>query len=256
MDDQISANRTRSVPSSTSTRSTDGGGSSLSRRRLLATAAGLGVGGTAGCLDAVGFSAGGENTYLKEPDSERQTNADLPYPVYGEALPEATVPAALRGERVSTTGFDRSVVLTFFYSHCQTICPLLTSTLRKIQVDAAENGYADEVALVEVTFDPERDTAERLRTYAENRHVDLDAGNWFFLRPETPERAKAVVEETFGLAFEKTHPEDMDMYMFNHGGLILLVNPDGYVERPYYGTSPDWTTIRDDLKRLRERVDG
>jgi len=83
--------------------------------------------------------------------------------------------------------------------------------------------------------------------------VDLDAGNWFFLRPETEARAKAVVQETFGVAYEKTGATDSSMYMFNHLGLVLLANRDGYVERAYTGNDPKAKRIREDLETVRER---
>lgn len=124
--------------------------------------------------------------------------------------------------------------------------------LGRIQADAAEQGYADEVAAMPITFDPEYDTAERLREFGSDRGVDFDAGNWFFLRPEGPERADEVVNETFGVGFERTESgddqegegdddqsdtesDDEDGMPFAHLSLILLANAAGYVERAYVG---------------------
>ena len=111
---------------------------------------------------------------------------------------------------------ETPALLTFFYSHCQTVCPVLVATQRNIQARAQDDGYGDEVSFFPVTFDPARDTAERLRTYAEKMNVDLAAENWHFLRPASTERAESVVEGQLGVAFERTEPEDMDAYMFTH----------------------------------------
>lgn len=59
-----------------------------------------------------------------------------------------------------------------------------------------------------------------MREYADQHSVSLAEGTWEFLRPSTAERAREVVSETDGVAFAKTHPEDMDMDMFDHLGLV------------------------------------
>jgi protein SCO1/2 len=125
------------------------------------------------------------------------------------------------------------------------------ATARNVQAHAANNGYADAVSIHPITFDPQRDTADRLGAYAGEMNVDADAPNWQFLRPESKARAKAVVQEEFGVRFERTHPEDMEMYMFAHTSLTLLVNADGYVERAYRSKSPDEQRIIDDLREVR-----
>jgi len=222
----------------------------MDRRTYLATAGLTLTTSMAGCPGALGDSH--PNTYLAPPD--RSVDGDkLPFPTYGDPVPDVTLPAVLHDTTVTTTGFDRHLVMTFVYTHCKTICPVLTSVLRNIQTDASNEGYADEVAFLETTFDPVRDTADRFRVYAEQEHIDLNAGNWYFLRPKTEKRAKSVVEDKFGVHYEKTHPKNMDMYMYNHLGLILLVNKDGYVERAYSGSAPHWQSIRDDLTTLRKK---
>jgi protein SCO1/2 len=222
----------------------------MRRRTYLSLAGSAAVAGTAGCLGALG---GGDDTptVLSEPD-RRYDSEDLPYPAWGERVPDVTLPAPLSGGEVSTRDVSEPALYTFFYSHCNTVCPVLLSTMRNIQTHAANEGYAGEVSLLPVTFDPERDTADRLREYAGEMNVDVDADSWTFLRPENPERAETVVSEAFGVTFERTHPEDMEMYMFTHSALTFLVNGDGYVERAYRSKAPNEDQILDDLAAVRE----
>lgn len=237
------------------------------RRTFLraAGAAALGV-SLAGCTDVFG-SDEAENVVLEPPDNyERREDLDLPFPTYGEELPAATVPAPLQGRELSTREFvgDRHAMLTFIYTACPTVCPGLTRALRHVQADALEEGYADAFALMPTTFDPEYDTPERLRTYGREMGVDLEAGNWYFLRPETPERARELVQETFGVAFEKGQPGDSDGdgdgggshgghdRLFTHSSLVLLANEDGYVERAYNGQAPAPGRAIDDAQALVE----
>ncbi|MDL0120249.1 SCO family protein [Halobacterium salinarum] len=221
----------------------------MRRRTYLSLVGSAAAAGTAGCLGVLG----GDDTptVLPEPDHEYDASA-LPYPAWGERVPDATVPAALGDATVSTQETETPALYTFFYSHCQTVCPVLVSTLRNIQTHAANNGYADDIALRPVTFDPERDTADRLASYGEQMHVDTDADNWTFLRPAGVDRAKAVVTDDFGVTFKRTHPEGMDQYMFSHAALTVLVNADGYVERAYRSKSPDEQQLIADLETVRQ----
>jgi len=153
---------------------------------------------------------------------------------------------------VTTTGLvgERHALITFIFTRCHEACPVLTSNLVHAQAEAAENGYEDDVALMNVTFDPEHDTAEVLREYSDDRGAEVDSGNWYLLRPEGEERAHEVVEETFGCAYQRNQPEaSME---FTHMSLIILANRDGYVERAYTGQPPEPLTVVDDLNAVVE----
>jgi protein SCO1/2 len=221
------------------------------RRRTVLRSAGsiAGVAALSGCLSVFGT---GSNPDVALDESDRQfESSDVAYPAWGERVPDVTLAAPLDSREVSVRSVSKPALLTFFYSHCQTVCPVLISTFRNIQTHAANNGYASEVTFLPVTFDPARDTVDRLQTYADEMNADADADNWHFLRPESRKRAKAVVEDRFGVVFQRTEPEDIDTYMFTHSALTLLVNGDGYVERAYRSKSPDEETIIADLKQVR-----
>ncbi|MFB6074926.1 MAG: SCO family protein [Haloarculaceae archaeon] len=174
----------------------------LARRRFLAGAA-AGVGGSlTGCLGTVLGGHGGEHTHL-DVDLEAPASS-YPYPAHGTQLPDVALPAPLSDTSVTLTQFeDRDVVLSFFYSHCQGICSRVISAMRNMQTRAAQDGNGDRVVFLAITFDPERDTPDRLREYADLMHVDLSLGNWYFLRPPSVDRAKAVVQEQFGFFFTR-----------------------------------------------------
>jgi len=223
----------------------------MRRRTFLATLGVVGTGaGTAGCLGGVGANDRHPDVVLPEPDREFDSS-ELPYPAWGQRVPAETVPAALSSQRVSFRTVDEPSLITFFYSHCQTICPVLISTLRNVRAHARNNGYAGDVSFLPVTFDPARDTAQRLRTYAEEMNVAADGDGWRFLRPQSGERATEVVQAAFGVHFERTEPEEMDKYMFSHASMTLLVNGDGFVERAYRTKSPDEDQIVEDLTAVR-----
>lgn len=230
----------------------------MDRRRYMELAGTVGIAGLAGC-GALG--TGGETTETPNPYASPDTYLDAPerdgppeaypHPVHGDDLPEVTLSAPLHGTEVTTTQFDRPVVLTFFYSNCQTACPVLISALRNTQAQVEKDGHSDEVAFLPISFDPQRDTESALREYVDRMNVDREVGNWYFLRPEDRARARAVVDDTFGVLFQRTTPTDMDRYMFNHSTIVLLVNSDGVIERAYRDVQ-SWKPLYEDFQALRE----
>jgi protein SCO1/2 len=232
------------------------------RRRDYLRAAGIaGAAGAAGCLGAVG-SLGDSNpdVALGPPDREADPE-DLPYPAWGQRVPDVSLPAPLSDRTVTFREVGQPFLVTFIYTHCMSVCPVLQSGLREVQIHSAQNGYADDVSFYPVTFDPERDTADALRAEAEKLNVDLSAGNWHYLRPAGRDRATAVVEDEFGVTFKRTKTDDGEPgYMFTHLGLVVLVNGDGYVERAYRPAYEDGgkeirfdeTRVISDLETVRE----
>ena len=215
-------------------------------RREYLGAIGTGVvAATAGCM------GGDSDTYLDDPGHDYEAS-DVPFLAYGQQVPDLTITDPIAGEAVETAAGEDDTLLTFFYSHCRTVCPRLISALRNIQKRAIDEGLIDRTQFQAITFDPERDTAARLDGYAARMDVSLSKG-WQFLRPDSPADAQSIVQEEFGVSFERTEPEDMDMYMFTHRALILLVNGDDYVERAYTNSTPRWQDIYDDLETLRNR---
>lgn len=83
------------------------------------------------------------------------------------------------GERLALGALrGRVVVVTFLYTWCPDICPLLTSKLARVR-DALGPVVTEDVVFVSITFDPVRDTADVLRDYA--ALFEIDTGGWFFL---------------------------------------------------------------------------
>ncbi|MGF6262533.1 protein SCO1/2 [Paraburkholderia youngii] len=64
----------------------------------------------------------------------------------------------------------RPVILTFIYTSCTTICPMVSQTFEELQ--ARLGADRDKVHLVSISIDPEEDTTARLKAYA----ARFDAG--------------------------------------------------------------------------------
>ncbi|KAB1188691.1 MULTISPECIES: SCO family protein [Haloferax] len=220
------------------------------QRRTYLRAVGTGAAvGLAGCLGG----SGNPNVSLSKPDRENDISSeDLPYPAWGQQVPDVTLTDPIRGTEVAVRDIDTPHFHTFFFTNCMTVCPVLISALREVQIHSVTEGYANEVSFYPITFDPARDDTAAFQKEADQMNVDMDVGNWHFLRTADEAEAKSVVEDQFGVFFEKNEPNEDGNYMFTHLGLVMLVNGDGYVERTYRGNQPDEQTLIDDLTALRE----
>ncbi|WP_233871385.1 SCO family protein [Paraburkholderia adhaesiva] len=71
------------------------------------------------------------------------------------------------GKQVSLTdelNDGRPVLLTFIYTTCTTVCPMVSQTFQEFQEKLGSE--RDKVHLVSISIDPEEDTPERLKAYA------------------------------------------------------------------------------------------
>lgn len=181
----------------------------------------------------------------------------------GDPAPDFTL-TDHRGQTVSLSQLQgKAVALTFIYTHCPDICPLITQHLRQ----AYEQLPADKqerVALVAITVDPARDTPEVLQTYSE-RHGLGDNPAWFALTgdPETLEPVWASYYIDPGAIMSEDHsnhgvddghrdhgtPAAHDNQQFAHTDAIFLIDREGQWQVLLRSETPP-KEIADNLKIL------
>jgi len=224
----------------------------MRRRQLLQGVTAVGTASVAGCL------SGAASNVVLDPPADRQFDSEeLPYPAHGQALPEFSLPNPLSGNRIAIAELDRTLLVTGFFATCPAECVQLIGQLAGVQQGTVDRDIADAVRFLAITFDPQRDDARALREYAARMRIDLDAGNWAFLRPPDAEAAKRVVDGQLGISFERVGAEQSARvrgYDFTHLSLTFLVNPDGYVERAYRTSQPDARQVLSDVETVVERA--
>ncbi len=150
------------------------------------------------------------------------------------------------GETVSSADLQGHVVLyDFIYTHCTTVCPAMTGQMLQIQKQLEKKGeLGEDVILVSITFDPERDTPERLQTYSELMNTGPDS--WLWLTGELIP-IKQLVGGEFGVYFEQipldeavadaaglTPEERENGYDFIHATVFTLVDEQGNIRAEYH----------------------
>jgi protein SCO1 len=134
----------------------------------------------------------------------------------------------------------RVVLLTFTYSACADVCPLITATMTTLQqrLTAAER---QQVFFLSVTTQPEVDTPAVLYAYANRLGVDL--ASWAFLTG--PPQTVQVVWQAFGLTVKRRAQGVVD-----HPAWTFLINREGMVQYRYLGSLLEVETILEDTRTL------
>jgi protein SCO1 len=69
------------------------------------------------------------------------------------------------------------LIINFFFTHCQTICPTLTSNMKLLNKAFKKNDSS--IQFLSITVDPELDDIATLRLFANKQNPNHD--KWFFL---------------------------------------------------------------------------
>jgi protein SCO1/2 len=145
------------------------------------------------------------------------------------------------GKPVTLIGLRGKVVaVSFLYTACPDICPLLTQKLVEVQ-DALGEDFGKKIAFVSITVDPEHDTPEVLRDYA--AAWEAKTAGWSFLSGP-PEAVRDVVR-LYGVYVAKTAEGAID-----HTLLTSIIDPRGVLRVQYLGMRFDPAEFRRDLLSL------
>jgi protein SCO1 len=139
--------------------------------------------------------------------------------------------AALRG---------KVVAVTFVYTSCPDVCPMLTDKMARVQ-DELGTDFGSKIAFVSITTDPERDTPEVLKGYAQAFEANL--AGWSFLTGEPA--AVLDVAHRYGVAVAKAADGRVD-----HTMLTTLIDRQGTMRVQYLGYRFDEEEFRRDLLSL------
>ncbi|MFF2480795.1 SCO family protein [Paenibacillus sp. NPDC058071] len=151
------------------------------------------------------------------------------------------------GNEVSLASTNGKARLVYFYfANCPDVCPPTTFLLSETQDLLEKKGVLGKSAeMISITFDPERDTPEVIRAFAERNFAEPNNG-WRFLRGEGD--ATIQLAQDFGVGVKK----DEVNKSFIHFNTITLVDKDGQIRKWINGSDENLTPemLADDLIRL------
>jgi protein SCO1 len=175
---------------------------------------------------------------------------DAPQSAFGEEQLPKIAPApefaltSQDGVRVKLSDFRGKVVaVTFIYTLCTSTCPVLTPLMSRVQDNLGQD-FGKKIAFVSITVDPERDTPEMLKLYAQMHGANL--AGWSFVTG--PPAAIRDVTRRYGVFASDSATGDID-----HTFLTSIIDQRGFLRVQYLGVRFDPDEFRRDiLSLLRE----
>ena len=139
------------------------------------------------------------------------------------------------------------LVIGFIYTNCPDICSFITANVGKVHEEMSNPGNTK---FVLVTFDPERDTPEVLKSYAQAFGMDRDPFQFLTGDPETIDDFMKRVSVRTQESYSKELDDGDRMYFLNHSDKILLINENSELIFDYGGSMTPVNIITEDLNKL------
>ena len=167
------------------------------------------------------------------------------------------------GEKITNKDYEGKVyVIEFFFTTCPTICPRMNGNLIQIQNEFKD---FDDFGVASFTINPEHDTPEVLKAYAEKYGVTNP--NWHLMTGDKEAIYKLSNEGFYIYAAENESVEGG----FEHSGNFALIDKNGFIRSRvvngnpliYYngitseaeavdedGKSEEISALKEDIKKL------
>lgn len=185
-----------------------------------------------GLLTAALIAPGAAFGHAEEPTGQR-------LPTLGPA-PDFSLERAGGGRLTSRDLRGKVAVVTFIYTSCGDVCPLLTQKLVDVQ-DTLGAAFGRDVAFVSITLDPEVDTAPVLASYAQQ--LGSDAAGWTYLTGTPDEIAR--VAHAYGVVFQRQPDGEVV-----HNLLTSICDRSGNLRVQYMGMAFDPDRFEQDVRDL------
>jgi protein SCO1/2 len=148
------------------------------------------------------------------------------------------------GRRVNLAELRDKVVLVYFgYTFCPDVCPTTLSDLRKVM--RALGPLADDVQVLMVSVDPERDAPDRVDEYVKRfdpRFIGLSGSA----------EEVAAAAAAYDVYYAREAGSAATGYLVTHSSSVTLIDPAGRLRLAYaYGTPP--ADIAADIRQLLAR---
>ena len=194
----------------------------------------------------------GSVTPIIIPPSPTPLSTDYLLPRIKTAADARVVDHAGKPHTLRELGQDRLLVLSFIFTHCTDPkgCPLASFVMRQVgRAAAASPALKNRVRLASFSFDPERDTPERLSAYRESlRATNLD---WSFVTiAEKTDLAPLLA------AYGQSVLRDPDGGAYSHQLRVFLIDAGGTIRNEYSTAFLQAEHVLADLESLLDETTG
>ncbi|HSC67820.1 MAG TPA: SCO family protein [Cellvibrio sp.] len=154
--------------------------------------------------------------------------------------PDFSLPSSRDNQFTLSAQRGKLLVLGFGFSNCPNVCPMTLANLAQTYKNLG--ALADQVQVVYMTVDPERDTPARLREYLANFNPS-------FVGVTGSADELAALRQAYGIIAKKEVHKNGGTYEVHHSSYIYLIDRDGLLRALVpFGKSAD--DITHDIKIL------
>ncbi|WP_233589199.1 SCO family protein [Gynurincola endophyticus] len=151
------------------------------------------------------------------------------------------------GKRISNRDLEGKVYVSeFFFTTCKSICPIMNTNMLDLYTSYKDS---TQFRILSHTCDPETDTVDRLKVYADSLGVDTD--KWIFLTGRKDSLYNAA-RNSYLLDDPKNNLKSIEE-QFMHTQFFALVDKAGRVRKVYDGLKKEeLKELHQDVKKLIE----
>ena len=178
-----------------------------------------------------------------EIEGSEDTGSNLKKPEYYKNFGGDFSLTGPEGKTVSLEDFRNKVVLIYFgYTFCPDVCPVTLSNLKLLMLSLEEK--AEDVQVIFISIDPERDTYQKLKDYVPYFHPT-------FIGLTGSEADLAAVAKKYQTIYLKQKVESEAGYLMAHTDVVILVDQNGRY-RGRYKSKYDLDKLTMDIRWLLE----
>jgi protein SCO1 len=122
---------------------------------------------------------------------------------------------------------NKIYVMSFFFSSCPSMCPMITKNLTKVHEKFKDNPA---IQIASITIDPNYDNCKKLKLYSNG--FEIDNARWNFLR-NTEEYTHEFIQKKL---YQSVVKDPNAPGGFDHSSKVLLVDNQGRLRKFYDGT--------------------
>lgn len=148
---------------------------------------------------------------------------------------------------------DRYVLLSFMYTHCGDAngCPLTAHVFYQLKrAMAADDSLANNLRLVSLSFDPQRDTPKVMHEYARGFRHAGDSGDWRFATTRLEGQLQPILDAYSQNVQRALAMDGTPGTQFFHVLRVFLIDPDRQIRNIYSVDFLHAGLIRRDLQTL------
>ena len=147
---------------------------------------------------------------------------------------------------------DKIILISWGYTNCPDICPITLANLNEVMELLGKD--ANDVQVLFITVDPERDTAERMAEYVPYFHKEFIGltGNQEEIEQIAKEYAVTIVKHP--AVYGRGRFDTWDRYLMTHTNTIHLVDQNGRLFLTYPHHMHDPHKIAGDIKKILQSM--